>query len=134
MFSDPEACVTAYPRCGYPEDLFIDNVPLQHVDSLSAVGPGKWYFDYAADKIYFADDPQGRTVETSVTATAFAGYARDVTIRGLIIEKYATPSPRGAIDGGYSGWLVENNEVRWNHHAGVRGTDYHTGPRQLRAS
>ena len=134
VHSAPEACVTAYPRCGYPEDLFINNVPLQHVASLSAVGPGKWYFDYAADKNLLCGCSPGPDGQTSVTATAFAGYARDVTIRGLIIEKYATPSPYGTINGGYSGWVVENNEVRWNHHAGVRGTDASAGSRQLRAS
>jgi hypothetical protein len=99
-------------------------VVLQHVATLSAVGPGKWYFDYTADKIYFGNDPTGRTVETSVTPTAFVGgYTHDVTIRGLIIEKYATPSPQGAIDGS-TRWVVEDNQVRWNHHSGVRGTDY----------
>ena len=64
---------------------------LKHVGSLSGVGPGRWYFDYGADKIYFADDPTGKTVETSVSAFAFRGGGNTVTISGLIIEKYASP-------------------------------------------
>jgi parallel beta-helix repeat protein len=115
-------CDPAYPRCTYPEQLFINDVLLKHVGSLGAVGPGKWYFDYAADKIYFADDPTGKKVETSVTDRAFDGVASNVTIRGLTIEKYANPAGRGVI--GYvnagTGWLVENNTVRWNAGAGIK--------------
>jgi len=118
-------CEPNRPRCTYPEQLFINDVLLQHVGSLAAVGPGKWYFDYAADKIYFADDPTGKKVETSVTDRAFDGVASNVTIRGLTIEKYANPAGRGVI--GYvsagSGWLVENNTIRWNAGAGIK-----TGP------
>jgi hypothetical protein len=126
--SDPETCQATFPRCRYPEDLFIDNAVLEHVSTLSAVASGKWYFDYASDKIYFWDDPQGRVVEATVTPNAFVGgYTRDVTIRGLIIEKYAAPSPQAAIDASTgTGWIVEDNEVRWNHNSGVRATDYIT--------
>src|SRR5678815_3598603 len=58
-------CQTGYPRCNQTNDLFIDNVPMQHVGTLAEVGPGKWFFDYTADRIYIGDDPSGKTVETS---------------------------------------------------------------------
>ena len=45
-------CRASAPRCDYPEDLFIDDAPLEHVDSLAAVGPGKWYFDSRATQIF----------------------------------------------------------------------------------
>ena len=62
----PDAqCRPGFPRCGLPENLFIDGVPLRHVDSLGAVIPGTFFFDYAADRIYFADDPTHRTVEAA---------------------------------------------------------------------
>ncbi len=116
-----------YHGCKFPEDLFIDDVPLWQVTSLSEVDPGKWYFDYAADKIYLGDDPTGHSVETSVTRHAFHGSARRVTIRGLIIEKYAVPAQHGAIHGedGTGGrlgkdWVVEGNEIRFNHGVGIR--------------
>ena len=89
------ACDPGYPRCGYPENFYIDGQPLRHVDSIGAVGPGTFFFDYAADRIYFVDDPTNRTVEASVTAKAFEGFATDVLISGLVIEKYATPGRRG---------------------------------------
>ena len=49
----------------------------------------------------------------------------NVTVEGLIVEKYASPTQRGAI--GFSGpgsdWVVRGNEVRWNHGAGIRLAD-----------
>jgi parallel beta-helix repeat protein len=115
-------CAPAYPRCPYPEQLFINNVLLKHVSSLGAVGPGSWYFDYTADKIYFVDDPRGKKVETSVTPRAFDSYASNVTIRGLIIEKYANPAGRGVIGhvAAGPGWVVEDNVIRWNFGVGIK--------------
>jgi parallel beta-helix repeat protein len=112
------ACKPDYPRCGNPEDLFINDVALQHVASLAEVGPGRWFFDYGADRIYFWDDPTNKTVETSVAATAFDGYASGVTISGLLVEKYATPMGEAAVQVG-TGWTLENSEVRLNHFTGV---------------
>jgi parallel beta-helix repeat protein len=119
-------CLPNRPGCFYPEQLFINNALLQHVTSLAAVAPGKWYFDYAADKIYIANDPTGKKVETSVKAFAFKGYASNVTISGLTVEKYATPPSEATIDGqrkGAIGWIVKDNEVRWNQGRGIRSGD-----------
>jgi hypothetical protein len=118
---------TRYEGCRYPEDLFIDDVPLWRVTTLSEVRPGKWYFDYDADKIFFADNPAGHKVETSITRHAFVGGAANVTIRGLIIEKYAVPAQFGAIHGQdhntkalSTNWVIANCEIQWNHGAGIR--------------
>jgi len=114
-------CQPGISLCNYPEDLFINDVMLQPVTTLSQVAPGKWYFDYGADKIYFADDPTGKRVETSVTAHAFSGSAQRVVVRNLTIEKYATPSTDGAVGGDNTGyWQVTDNQIRWNHGGGVR--------------
>src|SRR5262249_40891476 len=119
--NSPAQCATGFSRCMYPEDLFFDNTALLHVATLSALGPGKWFFDYSADKIYFADDPTGHKVETSVTTHAIRGQgAENVTIRGLTIEKYANPGQTGAVMGiDVSGWAIENNEIRLNHGTGA---------------
>ena len=124
-------CTPDAPRCTYPEQLFIDDVLLKHVASLGAVGPGEWYFDYAADKIYFVNDPTGKKVETSVIPQAFYGDQPNVTIRGLTIEKYANPSGRGVIGfvAAGTGWVVTDNTIRWNHGAGIKTN---SGMRALR--
>jgi parallel beta-helix repeat protein len=88
---------------------------------LEQVAPGKFYFDYDADTIYFADDPTGRRVETSITATAFENTGDDVTISGLVVERYASTFSHGVLDGtDCTGWIVSSNDVRWNHSTGIR--------------
>jgi hypothetical protein len=122
-------CQNPYPGCLYPEDLFFDDKPLVHVTTLADVGPGKWFFDYPANTIYFYDNPAGHKVETSVTPAAFdPGPANNVTIKGLTVEKFATPIVFGAVAGALgspssttgANWLIENNEIRLNHGDGVR--------------
>ncbi len=120
-------CGAGFPACNLPDDLFIDNAPLRRMTTLEQVGPGSWYLDYTSNRAYLQDDPRGRKVEISVAQFAFAGNAPNVTIQDLTIEKYANVSGIGAVHGGNpSGgggrsrnWLVESNEIRWNHGLGV---------------
>jgi hypothetical protein len=120
MASGKPICVPRHPRCNYPEELFIDNVRQRHVTSLAQVTPGTWFFDYDTDKIYVGSSPAGHTVEASAAPQAFRGTAAGVTIRGITVEKYATPFTSGTIQADGSGWLIENNEVRYNHGIGIR--------------
>ena len=119
-------CQPKYPACTLPEDLFVDNAPLLRVPSLADVARHAWYLDYAAGTLYISDDPTGHIVELSLTRHAFYGSATDVTIRGLVVEKYANLAQSGAIhaltDPGplSRNWVVEKNEIRLNHGAGIR--------------
>lgn len=120
-------CESSAPRCKYPEDLFINNSRLEHVANRSLVGGGSWFFDYAADRIYIGQDPAGKTVETSITEQAIYGDRPNVTVSGLIVEKYANPAQHGAIDNrfnnaddGADNWLIIGNVVRWNHGTGIK--------------
>lgn len=124
-------CKGDHPRCSYPEDLFMDNAPLFHVANLGDLGPGKWYFDYGADRIYMRDNPSGHTMETSVSSFAFYGQADNVTIQNLTVEKYANPAQNGAIlcaqienraPQGHN-WVVKDNIVRLNHGSAVFASD-----------
>jgi parallel beta-helix repeat protein len=95
--------------------------------SLSAVTSGTFYFDYAADRIYVGDNPAGHKLEAAATEYAFhgspQGVGTGVTIRGLIIEKYANPAQAGAIGHANMGanWTIRECEVRYNHGLGIRG-------------
>src|SRR6266404_9788865 len=100
------ACQPGWDGCQYPEQLFFDDVPLQHVSSLSAIGPGKWYFDYSGRAIYLADNPSGHKVETSITPHAFTAGFTNVTIQNLTIEKYASPSQDATISPG-NNWTIQ---------------------------
>jgi hypothetical protein len=113
-------CEPAYPRCRFPEQLFIDEQLLRHVASRSEVRAGAWFLDYDASRIYLADDPANRRVEMSVTPTAFAPTGDGVTVKSLVVEKYANPAQQGAINAaGRVGWSIVDNEVRWNHGLGI---------------
>ncbi|MGI9621867.1 MAG: right-handed parallel beta-helix repeat-containing protein [Acidimicrobiales bacterium] len=120
-------CEDGYSACQLPEQLFMDGQPLWRADSLSEVSAGSWYFDYSSDKVYMADDPAGHTIEISIAEYAFSGTATDVTIRGLIIDKYANGPQTGAVNGGVGrtgseadGWVVVDNEIRHSHGEGVK--------------
>lgn len=121
-------CVTGYDSCNYRNDLYMDDRMLWRVDSRDELVPSTWWSD--GSTIVVADDPNPRRVELSVTEHAFIGVADDVTIHGLIVEKYASIAQDGAIqaqEAGQgalgSGWLIENVEARLNHASGVRTGD-----------
>ena len=85
--------------CVNPQDLYIDDVMLYEVPSLSEVSQGKYYVDYNLKKIYFVDDYMDKRVEVSKLPFAFFGSNDDVTIRGFIIEKFASQFQYSAIQG-----------------------------------
>ncbi len=114
-------CAPDHPRCSFDEDLFFDNRPLLHVDSVQAVTSGTYFIDYAQGNLYLGDDPTGHTVEVATAQSAFGGPAANVTIKGLTVEKYASPAQFGAIGNQNPGpgWVISNNEVRLNHGTGL---------------
>ena len=105
--------------CAYPQDLYINNTPLVHQLALP-ITSGQWYFDYANDVVYMADNPAGQTVELSVAQFAFQGYVDNITVQNLIVEKYAPPLLLGAIAPYGSNWVIQSNEVRLNHSGGIK--------------
>jgi len=115
-----------YTGCRYPDGLFVDDHALRQVTALSEVKSGSFFFDHAADTIYFADDPTGHTVEVSVSPAAIVGYGgttgqQNVTVRNLVIEKFAMDLPSGQVAPIKAGWnwTIEGNEIRLNASAGV---------------
>jgi hypothetical protein len=117
----PGECLDENPQCRFPEDLFVDDSLYHRVASRAEVSAGSWFFDYAADRIYLGTDPAGKRVETSVTARGIGGSAAGVQVRGLIIEKYASPGQGSAVHAGGREWIVADNVIRWNHGTGLRG-------------
>ena len=119
-------CDKNHPACMFPQDLFVNDVPLQRVANLSDVSPRKWYLDYATGKAYMSDNPANHKVEISLVAHAFHGSAKNVTIQGLTIEKYADVAGDGAIEGQTAhgqlsqGWVIQNNVIKLNHGMGIR--------------
>jgi hypothetical protein len=114
---------SGYTGCRYPEGVFIDDRPLWQVTDLGALRHGAFFFDYAANEIYIADDPAGHVVETSVAPAAIAGYSGTqdgVLVRGFLIEKFANlPTVLMAAIKPGNGWTIERNEIRLSSRMGV---------------
>ena len=108
--------------CRYPNDVFLDDVPLRRVLDAGSVAPGRFYFDYDAHRIWLGDDPAGHRVEVAVVTRAFQGWgsgADRVRIAGLVVEKFANEAQMGAVNARAS-WTVDHDEVRLNHGVGVQ--------------
>lgn len=114
-------------RDAHPEEVFADGSRrLLHVGSRSQLSSGQWFFDYEADRIWLADDPATFTsLETSTASFAFGGTAvRDVTLKNLVVEKYASSFQFGAIGGDQHnrytyGWQLQDITARYNHGVGI---------------
>jgi parallel beta-helix repeat protein len=122
-------CVDDYDGCALSQDLFMDDVMLWQVTKRDDLKAGTWYRD--GDVVHVADDPTNRRIEISVTPYAFIGTADDVEIRGIAVEKYATPAQEGAIqsqaqaDGAMgTNWLIADVEISGSHGAGIRAGDH----------
>jgi parallel beta-helix repeat protein len=111
-------CDPGVQACGRPEELFIDGNQLTQVGSLTSLKPGSFYFDYATNKIFIAQNPSGHSVEASVATRAFSAWGKNVTVKGFKVEKFSTPTSSAAIQGA-SGWLIQNNDVFKNSAAGI---------------
>jgi hypothetical protein len=115
------SCLSGYTACNLPEDLFFDNKVFQRLPSLSGVVPGKWYWDLSAGKVYMADNPLGHTIDVSVRSRAFEGESTSVTIKGMVIEKFAEQAIYARVLGGQwsQNWLISGNKLRFNHLSAV---------------
>lgn len=117
-------CLPHRARCNDPRRFFLDGQPLEPVADRADLRPGSVFADAATGLSYLADDPRGRVLERTRQLYAFnnAG-ARGVTVKGLIVEKYATPAQQGAIFGDENpratDWVIEGNEVRFNSGSGI---------------
>jgi len=124
--------------CHRAEDIFIDCLPLKQVTSLALMDqPDECYIN--GSDVYIRTNPANRLVEASVNKFAIHAKkspvgvpyaASNVTVKNLIIEQYANPAQHGAINAAINNqnnvpdrnginWLIENNEVRYNHGTGI---------------
>ncbi len=112
-------CAATSPACIYPEKVFRAGIELVQVTTKPSLAAGKFYFDYANDKIYFADDPTGRVIEATTGSGGIIGYSNAnqgfVTIKNLTFEKFGGGDVPGSSHNALKaveGWRIENNEFR----------------------
>jgi len=114
------ACSAGAPACIYPEMVFLDGQDLWQVTSLANLAPGRFYFDYANDLIYLADNPAGHLVEATTGSGGIIGNSDgasdSVTVKNLVFEKFGGGEvslyAHNALKA-VNGWLLQNNEFRF---------------------
>ncbi|MGI8605393.1 MAG: right-handed parallel beta-helix repeat-containing protein [Verrucomicrobiales bacterium] len=114
------------PTCAFPQDLYRDGDFVDRVLDLSMLSTTtQWFMDQATRRAYVRFDPSAHEMEISgpklgavLAALTEPGYGHNITLRGLIIERYPSPPLNGTVGGG-DGWLIENCEVRYNHAYGI---------------
>ena len=108
-------------QCWRQEDLFRgSSTQLVRVGSVADLAPGKFYADYAANRIYVRDNPTTTTMQLSRASSAIAsGTATDVTVRGLGVRYFANQSQSGAVQLG-TRWNVFSVSIAYNHAAGFK--------------
>lgn len=110
-------------ECQKREQVFVNGVHLDRYMSKAALGtaPNGFFEDFAANRVYIAQDPAGKTVEMSKTpylvrSVNGAAVATGVRLSGLTFQHAATPSQQGAVflEGG-NDWVIDHNVFQWNH-------------------
>lgn len=129
-------CYPGVVGCLHPEDLFFNGKLYTRVNSASAVITGTWFINYTYGNVYLYDNPTGQNVIVSTTRFAIGGgNITSVVVNGFTIEYYGSPTNNGAIEGidyyhttsiPSFNWLIENNEIRYNHGTGVNLGDQMT--------
>ncbi len=112
-------CDASAPACIYPEMVFLDGQDLWQVTSLANLASGRFYFDYANDQIYLADNPTGHLVEATTGGGGIIGNSDgssdSVTVKNLVFEKFGGGEvslyAHNALKA-VTGWRLENNEFR----------------------
>lgn len=115
-----QRCKPGTNRCQWPEQVFLESVPLVQVDSRPA--SGQFAID-AARRVVLADDPAGRLVEVTTRERWIEGAAEGVTIRGFRM-RHAFGVEQGALWNGFGQyqWVVEGNVL-----SDVHGTVVYLG-------
>jgi hypothetical protein len=106
----------------------VDGAALRRVLKSDELGNETWLQNRETGDILVGFEPAGRLVEMSYHRTAFYGPVKNLTIRGLVIEQYASTAQQGAIQAYWepkqealsTGWQILDNDIRFNSGAGVR--------------
>lgn len=115
------------------EYVFIDDEILRWAADVNQLADGTFHIDYANATVYVGRDPAGTKVEVAYAVRAFGGNAVNVTVKNLVLEKFATPAGNDGVvhakAPGSSGWVIEDCEIRLNHGRGISaGTMTADGP------
>ncbi|MTB87992.1 right-handed parallel beta-helix repeat-containing protein [Aeromicrobium senzhongii] len=110
------------PLASHPDQVWVNGKGLRQVAAEQAVIAGTFFVDKSAKRIVIGDDPRDRTVEASTLQRAMEIHAKDTTVRGIGVRRYATTNKQSAaVVAGVSGITFENVVVSDNAWIGIAG-------------
>ncbi|RIJ60239.1 right-handed parallel beta-helix repeat-containing protein [Clavibacter phaseoli] len=114
-FVDP-----AYPMAAHPDQVWFGTGAQKQVASRSAVVPGTFFVDTAADRLYVGSDPRSSSVRSSDLVTGLVIRGEGSTVRGIGIRRYAPSVPdQGTVQVHVPKVTIENVAVTDNATAGL---------------
>jgi hypothetical protein len=100
--------------------VFVDGVPQRQVASRAAVTEGTFHVDDGGDRLYLGTDPAGHSVRASTLSIGLTVYGAGSMVRGIGVQRYATPVPdKGALRALAPDVTLENVVVRDNATQGL---------------
>lgn len=114
------------PLCDNRDMIYVNDQSLKQVDSIKNVGEGKFYVDYAGDKLYIGTDPATGRVESTrfgspIIRNDLSGtevrVPNGTTIKGIGFTHYADNGLELVCTGGLR---LEDNTFAWNGTAGAK--------------
>jgi hypothetical protein len=110
----------SYPYAAWPEQVFVDGAAQRQVASRGAVTAGTFYVDTGAHRLYVGSNPSGHEVRASVLRIGLTISGAGSVVRGIGVQRYATPVPdKGALRSTAPDVVLENVVVRDNATQGV---------------
>ena len=110
-----------HPLANAPDQVFVDGSELAQVAKASSVTARSFYVDYTAHQLVIGTDPNGHTVEASTQTLGLRlEQARGSIVRGIEVDRYATPADtHGAVLDRSGGTVYENDWFVDNASAGL---------------
>ncbi|HEY5822592.1 MAG TPA: right-handed parallel beta-helix repeat-containing protein [Propionibacteriaceae bacterium] len=114
-----------HPVAGDPQMVFANATPLRQVDSLSAVGPKSFFYDWNARRMHIGLDPASKTLEVAVRpmALVLSNKGAGFRILGVGFHRYADNEfhnmTNSVVYVGGSKTVIENSVFAYNASAGV---------------
>lgn len=108
--------------CHKREQVWYDGVHLTRVMTLAEVTTGKFYQDFAADRTYIGDDPNGHTVRMSATRVAISSSVNGVRLSKIKVSRFASVAQTGAVVISGDDWIIDNCLFTENHAIGLHLT------------
>lgn len=78
----------AYPRAAYPDQVWIDGVPMRQVASLALVAAGRFYLDETTSRLYVGTNPVNHAVAATTIAKAISVQSTGTVLRGFGVMRY----------------------------------------------